>query len=167
MTAMAGDETAMGELERRRAEAKVMAHEARQADMFLEADIDAAASAEEIASLLRRKKNRRPQTSRHVIVDDGGHQQLKFEYAIATDVADHTPVAPTACRSKAIVVRRARTCGLLTSRSTLSLCSGGLALRKHQMHRRCTKRGGLIPLPRSDLVDGFDRLLFANGGQAD
>lgn len=152
MTTMAGCETAIDELERRRAEAKVMAHEARQADMFLEADIDAAGSGEEIASLLRRKKNRRPRTSKHVIVDDGGHQQLEFEYAIATDVTDETPVVPKTCRSKAIVVMRARTCGPMTSRSTLACCSGGPALRKQQMHRPCARRGGLIPLARSDLV---------------
>jgi len=152
MTTMAACETAMDELERRRAEAKVMAYEARQVDMFLEADINAAGSAEEIASLLRRKKNRRHRSSKHVSVDNGGHQQLEFEYAIATDITDEAHVAPKACRSKAIVVMRARRCGPMTSRSTLSLCSGGPALRKHQMHRRCAKRGGLIPLARSDLV---------------
>lgn len=155
MTTMVGCETGMNELERRRADAKVMAQEAYQADMFLEADIDAAGSAEEIASLLRRKKNRRARTSKHVIVDDGGHRQLEFEYAIATDVTDETPVAPKACRSKASVVMRARTCGPMTSRSTLACCSGGPALLKQQMHRRCARRGGLIPLARSDLVHPF------------
>lgn len=155
MTSMAGRETAMEELERRRAEARVMAHETRQADMFIEADIDAAGSAEEIESLLLRKKNRRPRTRKHVSVDNGEHQQLEFEYAVATDLTEDTPVAPKACRSKAIVVMRAHTCGPMTSRSTLSLCSGGPALRKHQMHRRCARRGGLIPLARSDLVHRF------------
>lgn len=152
MTSMAGCETAVDELERFRAEAKAKAQDALQADMFLEADIDAAGSAEEIASLLRRKKNRRPRTSKHVIVDDVGHQQLEFEYAIATDVIDETHVAPKASRSKAIVVMRARTCGPMTSRSNFANCSGSPALRKQQMHRRCARRGGLIPLPRSDLV---------------
>ncbi|MBD8064115.1 hypothetical protein IC608_01315 [Devosia sp. PTR5] len=152
MTSMAGRETPMDELERRRAEAKVMAHEAPQADMFLEADLDAAGSAEHISSLLRRKKIRRPRTSKHVIVEDGGHQQLEFEYAIATDVTNETPVAPKACRSRAIVMMQARTCGPMTSRSTWAWCSGGPALRKQQMHRPCARRGGLIPLARSDLV---------------
>ena len=136
-----------------------MAHEAPQADMFLEADIDAAGSAEEIAALLQRKKNRCRRTSKHVIVDDGGHQQLEFEYAIATNDIDKTPVAPNACRSKAIVVMRARTCGPMTSRSTLTSCASGPALRKQQIDRRCARRGGLIPLARSDLLH---RLQLAN-----
>ncbi|QQR40046.1 hypothetical protein [Devosia rhizoryzae] len=154
MTSMAGREAAMDELERRRAEAKVMAHEAHQADMFLEADIDAAGSAEEIESLLLRKKNRRPRTRKHVSVDNGEHQQLDFEYAIATDVTDDTHVAPKACRRDAIVLMRARTCGAMTTRSTWAWCSGGPALRKRQKHRQCAGRGGLIPLARSDLVRG-------------
>lgn len=151
MTTVAASETAMDKLERRRAEAKVMAQEAHQADMFLEADIDDAGSAEEIASLLHRKKSRRPRTSKHVSVDNGGHQQLEFEYAIATDLTEDKAVASKVCRSKAIVVMRARTCGPKTSRAAWSLGSGG-ALWKHQMHRRCARRGGLIPLARSDLV---------------
>ncbi|MBU1334191.1 MAG: hypothetical protein KJ944_06990 [Alphaproteobacteria bacterium] len=148
-----GDATLL-ELERHRSEARASSREAAQPDMFLDADIDAAASAEEIASLLSPKKKRHSRRTRRSAPDNAADQQLEFPFSVEAVEAVDLEVSAFSVEDRAPCARPRRVCELRTDVGPWRIDAIDFGARPQRAPARCrlVRKGGLIPLARSDII---------------